>query len=277
MHAMEFLKDGFSMNLGCGNSSIWYDWTGMGRLCDLLPYVHISDTHLHVRDLWNNGTWSLSSLATPLSEELVSGVSNIRIPLVPSEDDDGWSWGHGTYGTYSCKEGYNWLRLQNNNSPPTRPWCWVWQIQAPEKVRFFLWLSLHNSIPTKAILHRRGMVGDDLCLRCLAHTETVLHCLRDCTHARHVWAHMGFRVNDHLFATDLFVWFTTNIRGAYNPASGEMGICGVMRNSEGSWQWGFSARCGRGSILEAKLSALKAGLEFAWERNHRFVHCESDS
>ncbi|KAJ1397247.1 putative ribonuclease H protein, partial [Sesbania bispinosa] len=46
------------------------DWTGLGKFCHKIPYVHISETNLHVKDLWNNGGWALSSLATPLTEHI---------------------------------------------------------------------------------------------------------------------------------------------------------------------------------------------------------------
>ena len=34
--------------------------------------------------------------------------------------------------------------------------AWVWKVEAPPKVQFFLWLCLHNSVPTGDVLGSRG-------------------------------------------------------------------------------------------------------------------------
>ncbi|KAJ1417501.1 Ribonuclease H-like superfamily [Sesbania bispinosa] len=76
-----------------------------------------------------------------------------------------------------------------------------------------LWLSLHDSLPTKAVLHHRGMGNDGLCPRCNMHPETVLHCLRDCDFAQLVWRRLGFPVASPVFCSDLFQWLTKHVRG----------------------------------------------------------------
>lgn len=71
MAARDAFKDGFQMRLGAGNTSIWYsDWLGSGLLGEKLDYVHISDTHLCLSDLWENGIWCFNKLATPLSDDI---------------------------------------------------------------------------------------------------------------------------------------------------------------------------------------------------------------
>ena len=45
--AWDNLMEGFVWELGNGSSSFWYDsWSPLGKLCDLVPFVHISDTQL---------------------------------------------------------------------------------------------------------------------------------------------------------------------------------------------------------------------------------------
>ena len=54
--AWNVLKDGFSWQLGPGNSSFWYDkWLPIRKLCDLVPFVHITDSDHTVRDIWSDG------------------------------------------------------------------------------------------------------------------------------------------------------------------------------------------------------------------------------
>ncbi|KAJ1376124.1 Ribonuclease H-like superfamily [Sesbania bispinosa] len=68
-----------------------------------------------------------------------------------------------------------------------------------------------------------------------------------------------------------------NVDGSFNPVSRAMGIGGVLRDSDGHWIRGFSDHRAYGNILEAKLLALQVGLQYAWEQNHRYILCETDS
>jgi len=53
-------------------------------------------------------------------------------------------------------------------------------MKAPEKIKLLFWTASHDSLPTKSLLHRRGMVLSPICYRCNDHVEDVLHYLRDC-------------------------------------------------------------------------------------------------
>lgn len=46
------LQDGFQMRIGFQSSSIWYkDWLRCGPLCNLVDFVNISDTDMHIKDI----------------------------------------------------------------------------------------------------------------------------------------------------------------------------------------------------------------------------------
>ncbi|KAK7391877.1 hypothetical protein VNO78_20300 [Psophocarpus tetragonolobus] len=50
--AKKALKMGFSFLIGQGETSVWfYDWSGQGHICEVVPFVHISDTTLTLKDL----------------------------------------------------------------------------------------------------------------------------------------------------------------------------------------------------------------------------------
>ena len=67
------LKYGFRIRLGDGSSSLWYDsWTKDGPICAMVDYVHISNSHLLVKDCWDQGSWKLDQLCTPLPEHIKS-------------------------------------------------------------------------------------------------------------------------------------------------------------------------------------------------------------
>ena len=55
------------------------------------------------------------------------------------------------------------------------------------KVKSFLWRCLHNALPLKGILFRRGIGNDDLCPWCEECTESLVHVLIDCNVIQEVW------------------------------------------------------------------------------------------
>ncbi|KAJ1430383.1 Ribonuclease H-like superfamily [Sesbania bispinosa] len=84
--AKDILKDGFSLRIGSGNSFLWYSvWSELGKICDLVDYVHISDSTLQVRDIWSNGLWSFNNLATPIPNNIKDVIQGIPIPKFCSD------------------------------------------------------------------------------------------------------------------------------------------------------------------------------------------------
>jgi hypothetical protein len=105
--AKDVLKDGISVRLGQGLSSLWFtDWLGTGKLCDRVPYVHVADSDLLVSNVWTNNEWNLSSLYTSIPEVVINEIRAITIPL-ESSGNDYISWTHNLDGTYSASSGYD--------------------------------------------------------------------------------------------------------------------------------------------------------------------------
>lgn len=81
------LREGFEVRLGSRSSSIWYkDWLGVGPICDLLPFVHISDTTLKVKDLWDNVSWCLNKVASFIPSNVKEAILSTNIPIHVDED-----------------------------------------------------------------------------------------------------------------------------------------------------------------------------------------------
>lgn len=46
------VQDEFSINVGKGELSLWCNkWSEVGLLCDRVPYVHIQDISLNIKDI----------------------------------------------------------------------------------------------------------------------------------------------------------------------------------------------------------------------------------
>ncbi|XP_057432083.1 uncharacterized protein LOC130724829 [Lotus japonicus] len=185
IRARDVLKHGFSFLLQHGDSSLWYnDWAGIGALCHYVPYVHISDVELKLKDIWNTG-WQWNKLWTIIPQKILDHLNQIAGPTgVPFPD--AWRWQHRPDGLYTVASCYSWLRDQSHEGSDQRVWSRIWKLQIPEKYKFFLWLCLHNA--------RRftcQLASSPACTRCSHPLEDGLHCLRDCPHSKEIWLRSG--------------------------------------------------------------------------------------
>jgi len=80
-HAITSFVAGYSFRVGSGDSSIWnIDWTQLGPLCHLVPFVNISDSVLCLKDVWEDGMWNLQGLATMIPTDIVHYIHQLPAP-----------------------------------------------------------------------------------------------------------------------------------------------------------------------------------------------------
>lgn len=124
---------------------------------------------------------------------------------------DSCSWAFTHDGAFSVASAYEVMRgplmpQQHGN------WDVIWKLPVPERVRSFLWLVQHGRLITNQRKNRLGL-GDPYCDRCGTITETVLHALRDCPHAKFVWTHLvKYCKRASFFFGDLHQWISLNLR-----------------------------------------------------------------
>ncbi|KAK8568178.1 hypothetical protein V6N12_006738 [Hibiscus sabdariffa] len=63
----------------------------------------------------------------------------------------------------------------------------IWSLRVPQRLRIFLWLTLKGRLMTNAERFRRSLCSHTICPCCQSTDESVLHVLRDCSHALEVW------------------------------------------------------------------------------------------
>lgn len=85
-------------------------------------------------------------------------------------------WQGNLTGIYTTNSGYKWLLQRSGIGGQNPSLNWIWNVQAPQNLKFFFWLIAHNSISTLQMLHQRGMATSSICLRCMQGEETILHC-----------------------------------------------------------------------------------------------------
>ena len=100
-----------------------------------------------------------------------------RIQAIPiqsfGEREDTLMWKFSADGEFNMASAYL-LTIFNQPKPPSFSGCWVWGMDTLPKIRHFLQLCNHASIPTRQVINYRGINCFVLCPLCNAQEESMM-------------------------------------------------------------------------------------------------------
>ncbi|CAN1187052.1 Putative ribonuclease H protein At1g65750 [Linum perenne] len=141
-----------------------------------------------------NEGWDFTKINSLLPAEIVEQIAG-KSPPREELGEDTFLWGENRKGIFTIKSAYNLVANQSSsNSDPG--WDKIWKWRGPHRVKFFLWLAIHNRLLTNAERTRRHLTPSPTCSRYNSPNESVSHALRDCPIATEIWRRLGFPV-DH--------------------------------------------------------------------------------
>lgn len=116
-------------------------------------------------------------------------------------------WFHAPSGTFTTKAGYSWLILRKMGYGPHRfYWKAIWKLKFPPKIRVFAWRAGHDILPTSKKIASIIPSSTGSNPRCGGAEETVVHALKESTHAREAFKCGGFDNRffhmDHMYCVD---------------------------------------------------------------------------
>lgn len=92
LKAKDILGDGYTLRLGAGNVSFWYeDWSKLGPLCNLVDYVAIHDTDMMVNNVFKENEVNLRQFTTLVLSFVKEEVKKIQI-ILNSRVHDAYIW-----------------------------------------------------------------------------------------------------------------------------------------------------------------------------------------
>ena len=160
------------------------------------------EENISVKMLLDN--WSSISFILP--DNIVKEIQGTP-SAVNSNQEDILVWAFSKDGSFSLKSAYLLAKGLNPLNLEASPGHWVWKTITTPRIKFFLWLCVHHSIPTLEVLCSRGMNLNTSCELCGLASESILHTLRDCEKARGVWKDLGFdESNAEFFNLSLTAW-----------------------------------------------------------------------
>lgn len=135
-----------SIKWSIGDGSIvnlWTDWwCGNVPLIQQYPDVQV-DMNMKVRDIIDD-YGKLEPIAHLISDHMIEDILNIHINFY-SHSMDRPSWVGSANGMFSVSAAYD---LINKEDTDLKGWKWIWKLKIPQKLKGFVWLIRHNSLPT---------------------------------------------------------------------------------------------------------------------------------
>ncbi|CAL1404855.1 unnamed protein product [Linum trigynum] len=114
----------------------------------------------------------------------------LRVPIGEEEAKDFWAWRFNEDGKFTVKTAYHAVH-SSVTDPHTmdnvEKWKWVWSLNIPPKLKFFVWRCARNGLATKERLMHRKCSPNATCQVCQWPIESLFHCLFQCPHARESW------------------------------------------------------------------------------------------
>jgi len=127
--------------------------------------------------------------------------------LIPVREghDEYVAWHFDSKGIFSVKSACRVLCDDNYRSSRTAPgesssgaggnrekiWSMIWNMEGPNRLKYFMWRLAHNSLVLRSNLSGRGMKIDPRCLLCNYAWEDGGHVFLRCKHVKVVWRCAG--------------------------------------------------------------------------------------
>ncbi|MBA0652546.1 hypothetical protein Goklo_019801, partial [Gossypium klotzschianum] len=209
------VKSGITWVIGDGGLiNLWNnEWlTDIGPLRYIYSrYEQLDETLLLANMVTSQGSSDWQKLKSLLPLSIVDKISGL-IPLAIDGGPDQlvWKWMSG--GRFSTVATYNHLVVRRSGASG-RLDTDMWKVEAPQRVRNFLWLFSRSSLLTNKARCRTGMSDDNHCGRCEGAIETTL-AVRDCIFPSGVWKSIIPCDLWEFFAFPLQDWLRWNIQNA---------------------------------------------------------------
>lgn len=127
--------------------------------------LNVQDHNWKISFLRSNGRLNLNDLSLNLPEEQIRKITDSFIPITTNMEDN-LIWVLTRDGTFTTKSAHKLIDHHDHNHSNQTYFSWVWKIQAPEKIKIFMWLFSHNRLPTSHYLQSIGLNVDPTCYFC---------------------------------------------------------------------------------------------------------------
>jgi hypothetical protein len=169
------------VSIHSGNKSSWLQGCAPATMFPAL-FNHTRKKNRSVAEVISNEKW-IKDIMHHMTPSLF--LDHVRLwHLVSSfpfdqtdQDEDEIIWSRTANGAYSAKSAYN---MQFDGGLDSEFPKAIWQVWAPNRCKFFLWLLLQNRVWAADRLMLREWPNQYFCPLCIRNLETVDHLVKEC-------------------------------------------------------------------------------------------------
>jgi hypothetical protein len=171
------------------------------------------DSEARVCSLIDRDTkWGDSQLVHTLFRKVEADII-CNLAIFARQQNDQMVWVGSKNGEYSVRSAYHLAKSLGENQQGSSSskeesssfWRKIWKLKGPNVVKSFLWKACSNVPPTKANLHRGGVIQDPLCPIYGLEPETMRHALWSFSSAKDVWLDCPTRIYKSMISVEGFV------------------------------------------------------------------------
>ena len=131
-------------------------------------------------------SWRIPLLKCFYPDNVISRITSIHNPSFDLADR--LVWKHTKDGNFTVKSGFfSALNPGPANQRDISLWKKVWGLRLPPKLGLFTWKIIHNILPVKNRLAKRGVDLDTSYCWCLGMEEDIDHLFLNCPKAQMLW------------------------------------------------------------------------------------------
>ncbi|KAJ8440029.1 hypothetical protein Cgig2_020517 [Carnegiea gigantea] len=209
------VQHGARFEVGNGSTALFWQHSWPLRqplTTHALSEIPPQDKDRTVEEYWDTELgWRWEHFIAYLPDNILITIKSFFLST-GTENEDQLVWDRASDGNFSLKSVLGFIR-DNDQGEKSPIWQLVWRAQAPQRIRFFLWLCAHDSVMMNVNLFKRGMSSSSYCKSCPDVEETTIHMLRHCPRAHALWTKLvPSTIQDRFFTPSTRDWLVFNLR-----------------------------------------------------------------
>lgn len=133
----------------------------------LLAQLPVEEREKRVENYWQEGVrWDMGRLSLYLPDQITHRLFAVVIKGIPGVEDN-LSWKGNENGEFTVRSAYSVLTHDDRARPCMEHFFEkIWRVVAPERVRVFFWLVIHQVLLTNVERVRRHLSDSEVCQVC---------------------------------------------------------------------------------------------------------------